>query len=74
MKLVNIWSEIQNYPCKPVLLDSAQMIRVKKSCLQLLAMASLYYIVLSTLSKMSKNMPKNIHFDLETGFTGISIP
>ena len=44
-KLVNTWSEIQNYTCKPVLLDSAQATCVKKSHLQLLAIASLHYIL-----------------------------
>ena len=68
------WSEIQNYTCKPVLLDSAQAICVKKSHLQLLAIASLQYILLSTLRKMSKVMPKIMYFDFETGFIGISIP
>ena len=45
MKLVNTWPEIQNYTCKPVLLDSAQATCVKKSHLQLLAIASLHYIL-----------------------------
>ena len=44
-KLVNTWSENQNYTCKPVLLDSAQATFVKKSHLQLLAIASLHYIL-----------------------------
>ena len=44
-KLVNTWSEIQNYTCKPVLLDSAQATFAKKSHLELLAIASLHYIL-----------------------------
>ena len=67
-KLVNTWSEIQNYTCKPVLLDSAQAICVKKSHLQLLAIVSLQYILLSTLSKMSKIMPKKHTFWLRNWF------
>ena len=73
-KISKTWSEIQNYLCKPVLLDSAQVICVKKSRLQLLAIASLYYILFSILSKMSKIMPENTHFALEAVFTGISMP
>ena len=32
-----------------------------------------HWSVLSTLSKMSKTMPKNLDYDLKTGVTGISI-
>ena len=53
---------IQKYTCKSVLLDSAQEICVKKSHLQLLGTASLHYILLSTLSKMNKIMPKKYTF------------
>ena len=65
---INTWSEIQNYTCKPVLLDSAQAICVKKSHLQLLGTASLHYILLITLSKMSKIMPKKHTFWLRNWF------